>query len=186
MDLLQEAKQSNKQAFNELVSKYNHIFYKTSRIYFFTDDEVYKVLESSLSQAFKKLAEANSERDFLCLTLKILIQNCESLKRKFERNINKKINSKLLTVSINDTISSTETVVGSEEYQAYRRSSVVEEYITSIEEEYRIVALLYYYANLSTSEISKIVKLSENDIVKQIDTVRIKIYEIIKNKEVDL
>lgn len=186
MDLLQEAKHSNKQAFNELVSKYNHIFYKTSRIYFFTDDDIYKVLEKSLSQAFKKLSEVNSEKDFLCLTLKILIQNCQNLKRKFDKNINKKINSKLLTVSINDTISSVETSIGSEEYQAYRRSSVVEEYITSIEEEYRITALLYYYANLSIPEISKVIKLSENDITKQIDSVRIKIYEIIKNKEVDL
>jgi len=117
---------------------------------------------------------------------KILIKNCESLKKKFDRNINKKINSKLLTVSINETISSTETIIGSEEYQAYRRSSVVEEYITSIEEEFRPTALLYYYANLSVSEISKILKISESDIRKKIDTVRIKIYEIIKNKEVDL
>ena len=35
MDLLVEAKKSNKKAFYELVENYKHIFYKTARIFFF-------------------------------------------------------------------------------------------------------------------------------------------------------
>lgn len=186
MDLLYEAKKSNKQAFNELVEKYSHIFYKTARIYFITDKDIYTVIEPSLSEAFREIVNAKNEKDFLCLALKILLSNCESLKKQFSKDIDKKINSKQLGVNIGDKIAISETNLENEDYQAYRKVSIVEEYITSIEEEYRVIALLYYYANLSPAEISTIIKESESSIKEKLNSIRIKIYEMIKNKEVDL
>lgn len=186
MDLLQEAKKSNKQAFNELVKKYNHIFYKTARIYFISDKDIYPVIESSLSEAFREIVNARDERNFLCFALRILLSNCESLKKKYAKDINKKINSKQLAVNIGDKISISEANLENEEYQAYRKNSIVEEYITSIEEQYRVIALFYYYANLTPSEISSITKEPEIVIKEKLGPIRIKIYEMIKNKEVDL
>lgn len=186
MDLLQEAKKSNKQAFNELVQKYNHIFYKAARIYFISDKDIYPVIESSLSEAFREIVNAKDERDFLCFSLKILLSNCDALKKKFAKDINKKINSKQLAVNIGDKIAISETNLENDEYQAYRKTSVVEEYITSIEEQYRVIALLYYYANLTPAEISNITKEPESTIKEKLGPIRIKIYEMIKNKEVDL
>lgn len=186
MDLLQEAKKSNKKAFNELIEQYNHIFYKTARIFFISDDEIYKVIESSLAQAFRELINVDTEEEFLCWTLKILISKCEKLKDKNSKDINKQINSKQTSINITDKVAISQTTVGDFEYQAYRKSSVVEEYITSIEPEHRVPALLYFYANLSIQDISKILKTSEFHIQKIIDKSRTKIYEMIKNKEVDL
>lgn len=186
MDLLQEAKKSNKQAFNELVQKYNHIFYKAARIYFISDKDIYPVIESSLSEAFREIVNAKDERDFLCFSLKFLLSNCDALKKKFAKDINKKINSKQLAVNIGDKIAISETNLENDEYQAYRKTSVVEEYITSIEEQYRVIALLYYYANLTPAEISNITKEPESTIKEKLGPIRIKIYEMIKNKEVDL
>lgn len=186
MDLLQEAKKSNKQAFNKLVEKYNHIFYKTARIYFISDKDITIILESSLSEAFREIVNAKDEKEFLCLSLKTLLTNCKELKRKFSKDIDRKINSKELAVNIGDKIAISETSLENDEYQIYRKASIVEEYITSIEEGYRVIALLYYYANLSPLEISTIIKESEHSIIKKLDSIRIKIYEMIKNKEVDL
>ena len=94
--------------------------------------------------------------------------------------------SREIAISITDKIAISETTIGNEEYQSYRRNSVVEEYITSIEPEFRVPALLYFYANLSIPEIAKVLKDSEFQISRIIDKSRIKIYEMIKNKEVDL
>lgn len=186
MNLLEEAKNSNKQAYNELISKYNHIFYKTARVYFLLDKDVYTVLETSLSQAFRELINVKTEKDFLFLAEKILIKNCENLKQAYSKDIDRKINSKQLSLNIGDKITSTETIVGSEEYKTYRKSSIVEEYITSIEEDCRLIALLYYYADFSISEISVLLKIPKSTITQKVDKIRIKIYEMIKNKEVDL
>lgn len=91
MDLLLEAKKSNKEAFYKLVNKYNHIFYKTARVFFTNDDDIYAALEASLVQSFKELVNVKTEREFLCWSLKVLIYNCAKLKEKHSKDINRKL-----------------------------------------------------------------------------------------------
>ena len=186
MDLLQEAKKSNKQAYIDLVNKYNHIFYKAARIYFFSDKDVYTVLEHALSKAFREVVNFKSEKEFLCWTLRTIIVYGSELKIKYSKDVDRKIKNKEFSVNIGDKITSTESMVDNAEYQAYRRASVVEEYLTSIEEGFRPIAFLYYYADLTTEEIGKVLKISEFAVNNKLKSIRIKIYEMIKNKEVDL
>lgn len=186
MDLLVEAKKSNKKAFYELVKNYKHIFYKTARIFFTSDEDIYPVIQKTLTQGYKELVNVKTEEEFLCWNLKILIENCVKQKEKFSKDIGRTLSKREIYVSITDKISSSESTIGNAEYQTYRRHSLVEEYITSIEPAHRIPALLYFYANLSIKDISQILKESEFNISKIIDKSRIKIYEMIKNKEVDL
>ncbi len=186
MDLLVEAKKSNKKAFYELVGNYKHVFYKTARVFFTADEDIYPIIQKTLTQGYKELVNVKTEEEFLCWNLRILIENCVKQKEKFSKDFSKTLSRREIYVNITDKISSSESTIGNEEYQAYRRSSVVEEYITSIEPAHRIPALLYFYANLSIKNISQILKESEFNITKIIDKSRIKIYEMIKNKEVDL
>lgn len=186
MELLQEVKKSNKQAFIDLVEKYNHIFYKAARLYFISDKDVYAVLEHALSKAFREVVNFKTEKEFLCWTLRTIIVHGSELKQKYSKDVDRKIRNKEFSVNIGDKITSTESMVDNAEYQAYRRASVVEEYITSIEEGFRPIAFLYYYANLTTDEIGKILKMSEFAVNNKLKSIRIKIYEMIKNKEVDL
>ena len=148
---------------------------ETARIFFTDDEDIYPVLQTALTRSYRELVNVKNEQEFLCWTLKIILQDCSKLKEKYAKDINRKIGGRETAISITDKVAISESTIGNLEYQAYRRNSIVEEYITSIEPAYRIPAFLYYYANLSTQEISKI-----------IEKCRIKIYEMIKNKEVDL
>lgn len=186
MDLLLEAKKSNKKAFYELVKKYNHVFYKLARIFFTNDEDIYPVIKKSLSQTYKEIVNVKTEDEFLCWALKLLIIDCKKAKEQHSKDFDRKFGKREISINITDKVSISESTVGNMEYQAYRRTSVVEEYITSIEASHRIPALLYFYANLSIENIAKILKESEFTITKIIDKSRIKIYEMIKNKEVDL
>lgn len=186
MDLLEKAKKSDKEAFYELVNKYNHIFYKTARVFFTDDTDIYPIIESSLLQAFKDLVNVKNEKEFLCWTLRIIIFNCTRQKEKYSKDYQKRLGNREIAFSITDKVALSESAVGNFEYQEYRNSSVVEEYITSIEPSARIPSLLYFYVDLSIEEISKILKDSEKEIEEIIKKSRIKIYEMIKNKEVDL
>lgn len=186
MDLLLEAKKSNKEAFYDLVDKYNHIFYKTARIFFTNDEDIYPIIEKSLLKSYKELVNVKNEQEFLCWTLRIIILDCAKQKEKFSKDFRRKAGAREIAINITDKVAISESAVSNFEYQEYRKSSVVEEYITSIEPTARIPSLLYFYANLSIEEIAKILKDSEDEITKIIDKSRIKIYEMIKNKEVDL
>lgn len=91
MDLLLEAKKSNKEAFYDLVDKYNHIFYKTARVFFTDDEDINPVLHKSLAQAFTELSNVKTEQEFLCWTLRIIIFDCAKQKEKFSKNFKNRL-----------------------------------------------------------------------------------------------
>ena len=111
MELLQEVKKSNKQAFIDLVEKYNHIFYKAARLYFISDKDVYAVLEHALSKAFREVVNFKTEKEFLCWTLRTIIVYGSELKQKYSKDVDRKIRNKEFSVNIGDKITSTESMV---------------------------------------------------------------------------
>lgn len=162
MNLLQEAKKSNKQAYCGLLENYNHIFYKVAKLYFLTDREVYSVIKQALSESYKELANAKDEPAFLRLALKILISVCETEKKK---NPEKDVES-----SIDQRI-----------YKDYLANSSVELYLTNakIAGNYKLIAILYYYANLSYQDISKILGIPSNTISNQVGEIRTALLNVI-------
>ena len=165
MDLLQEAKKSNKQAYVTLVEKYNHIFYKLVKIYFLTDREVYAIIKKSLNTTFRELANVKTEKDFLRLSIRILISNCQVEKKK-------------------QPIAPIESAMDQRIYKDYLNNSFVAEYINSFDETQKLIAILYYYAELSEKDISKILKLSTPSIKNILNIIRAPLLETIKSKEV--
>lgn len=188
MDLLLEAKHNNKAAFNELFRKYSNIFYKTARVFFMNETDVTIVFKRTMHYTFKNLVEVKDEKEFLIWSLKNLIAFSNELVEQNKKDINKQIEEKnlKLLVSGSDGISSSFSAEYMEEYRDYRKNSIVEEYLTSIAKDLRLPAVLYFYAELSIEDISKITGLTIDNLNILIDKARIGIYEIIMNKEVDL
>ena len=129
MDLLEESKQGNKQAFVELITKYNHIFYKISKLFFTNDNDIEEILKKTFSQIFIEIINIRSEQEFLTSSIYTLILYCNE-----KENVENTKKSK---------------------------KSFVEQQLLKIIEYLRLPTLLYYYVDLSTHEISKILKLSE-------------------------
>ncbi len=188
MDLLVEAKHNNKTAFNELFDKYVNIFYKTARIFFMNESDITIVLKETMSYTFQNLIEVKDEKEYLIWSLKYLIKISNKLVEENKKDINKQIEEKnlKLLVSGSNGISSTFSAEYMEEYKNYRKTSIVEEYLTSISKELRLPSILYFYANLSIEDISKITGINTDNLSILIDKARTAIYEIIMNKEVDL
>lgn len=186
MDLLSEIKKSNKGAFNELASRHHHILYKTARIFLKDDKDINSVIKETLAISYQDIFNVKEENDFLPWLLQNLIPRAQKKAEENRKNIDKKIANSEISFNIGDKITYTSTATDTMDYEAYRRASIVEEYISSIEENLRLIAILYYYANLPSSTIAKILRVPEFTINTKIDKIRIKLYEIIKNKEVDL
>ena len=168
MDLIKEAKKSNKEAYLALVDKYNVLFYKICRIYFTLDMEIYNALEKGLSSTFHGMANVKDEKNFVCLASKELVKVCEA-------NSKKSNNNKLSA----DEVS--ETLLKNAKYRMYKSDSVVEKSLTSIDMENRLSCLLYYYANLDIKDISYITDLSKTAVQKRIDSSRDAIYDLLKD-----
>lgn len=190
MDLLKEAKHSNKMAFNKLVENYHHILYKTARVYLKREDDINKIIKETLAKAYSDIVNVKCEEDFLPWVLQILIPKAKKLseeyKEDFLKDFEKEFSKFDVSFDINDKISLSSTNRTLLEYKKYRDSSIVEEYITSIDENFRLIAILYYYADLPITTIAKILKVPEFTIHSKLEKIRVQLYEMIKTKEADL
>ena len=169
-DLLVKAKSGDKLAFEELIEPIQIKLYKTARLYFFVEEEVTDIVKKTLKIVFKEIVNAKTEKDLLILGLKFLVRSCEKTAKKRMNN------KKWLAKTRDEKYKS--------EYEAYRKESPLEEYITSLEKENRLIAILYFYDELTTKEIANILRISEKIIKKTVDDVRTKLYEMISNEGV--
>ena len=168
MELLEEARKGNKEAFEELINDLEIKLYKTARIYFTDEEDVINVLQVSLKKLFKEIVNVKKEEQLMPFALKLLIQDCEEIRLK-------KSKSKTWLAYISSDKSK-------EKYEQYRSQSLVEQYITSLKKELRLISILYFYDGLDSHQIANILKMSSKDVDKKIDVAREQLYEMISNE----
>ena len=153
---------------------------------FFHDEyNVKLVIEKTLHFLYKNLVEVKNSDNFLVWSIENLISTARTEQKKLKDSKYNIDGLKSLSsgIAIEQRVVSS---ISSQEHEEYRSQSIVEEYLTSIKEELRLPALLYYYANLKEHEIVKVTGLSAQTVENYINEARIKLFEIIENKEVDL
>lgn len=168
MDLLTEARKGNKEAFQELVEDLQIKLYKTARYYFTDEDDVIYVMQISLKRLFKEIVNVKREEQLMPLAIKFLLKNCEEVHLK-------KSKSKRWLAHISSDNSK-------EKYEKYRSMSLEEQYITSLNKEYRLISILYFYDCLDSHQIAVMLKMSSKDVDKIVNTAREQLYEMISNE----
>lgn len=97
-----------------------------------------------------------------------MINNCYEIIRK-----HKKI------VAINEKVELEEEMY----YQIYKEESSLEWVLNQIDSDLKTVTLLYYYDELTVSEIAETLNIPEGTVKSRLARARDKIYEILKKKE---
>lgn len=168
MELLLEAKKGNKEAFKELIYGLEIKLYKTARYYFISEEDVLYVVKISLKKLFQEIINVKKEEQLLPFAIKILIKYCEEthLKKSKNKKWRKYVSSKKCK----------------EEYEEYRKNSYLEQCITSLNKELRLISILYFYDGLNSHDIANILKMSSKDVDSIIDKARIRLGEIISNE----
>lgn len=188
MGAINEIKGGNKYAFNNLVENYRHIYYKIARLYLRDETVIISVIERFLHYTFQNIVEVKTERDFIIWSTKKLIEDVLIEKRKYDRDFIKREKTKSLDAGISSGSSLTLNTSSKDkdEYSLYREASLVESAITSIKEEYRLSALLYFYADFDIQMISEILNLPTSKVEDNINNSRLTLYEIVREKEADI
>lgn len=170
MELLQEAKNGNKQSYKELTAPIEIKLYKTARLYFKQEPEVLNAVKYTLKELYKEIVNVKTEEMLIVWAVKILIKYSNQKVAQFSKSRvwKKKYDNEKYQ----------------NEYQLYRRDSIVEQYITSMKPEHRLITVLYFYDEISTKNIAWILKKSNYEVIDIVDKSREELIELITNEGV--
>lgn len=162
------AKNNNKEAFSELIEEVKTKLYKTGISILKNDADTCDALQETLLSAYQNLKSLKNNEYFTTWIIRIMINKCYDIIRK-----NKRI------VSINEKIQVEEEVF----YDRYANESDLEWALSNIDEDLKLVTVLYYYDDFSVNEISDVLNIPEGTVKSRLSRAREKLYSILKEKE---
>ena len=143
--LIQKAKMKNPDAFTELIKSQMQSMYRTAKAILMNDEDVADAIQDTLLICWEKLNELKVNQYFKTWMTRILIHNCYRIIRSNRR------------ITYTDKLP---------ESMSKENPSNLEwrEALSSIDEKYRIVLILFYAEGFRTKEIAKILGLTDSTV----------------------
>lgn len=143
--LIQKAKRKNPDAFTELMKSQMQSMYRTAKAILMNDEDAADAIQETLLTCWEKLNELKADKYFKTWLTRILINNCYSIIRSNRR------------VTYTDELpdKAAEGNISNIEWQ---------EALSTIDEKYRIVLILYYSEGFHTREIAKILSIADSTV----------------------
>ena len=156
--LIQKAKMKNSDAFAELMKSQMQSMYRTAKAILMNDEDVADAIQDTLLICWEKLNELKVDRYFKTWMTKILINNCYGIIRR-----NRKIT---YTDKLPERVSE-------------ENASNIEwrEALSTIDEKYRIVLILFYSEGFLTKEIAKILGITDSAVRTRLSRGRAQLME---------
>lgn len=172
MDLVEQAKNGNEQAFSSLIEENKLKMYKVAKSILKNEDDVCDAIQNALMSAYKNISKLQNNQYFSTWIIRILINKCYDIAKD-----NQKRNNNVIDIADYNTDE------GVRSYDTYNSDSIIENVLNQIDEELKTVTVLYYYNDYSVSEISRIIDIPEGTVKSRLSRARSKIYEIVKREE---
>lgn len=143
--LIQKAKMKNSDAFTELMKSQMQSMYRTAKAILMNDEDAADAIQDTLLICWEKINQLKVDRYFKTWMTRILINNCYGIIRS-----NRQIT---YTDELPERVS--EENVSNIEWR---------EALSTIDEKYRIVLILFYSEGFRTKEISKILGITDSTV----------------------
>lgn len=166
--LVELAKTGNQEAFSKLIEEVKLKLYKTGISILKNDEDTCDAIQETLINAYKSLNTLKNNEYFSTWIMKILMNKCYDIIRK-----NKKI------IYLDEKIKIEQDMY----YEMYSQESELEVVLNKIDKDLKMVTVLYYYDDLSVSEISEVLNIPEGTVKSRLSRARSKIYAILKEEE---
>lgn len=170
IELVEKAKNGDKDAFSKLVEKVKYKLYKTGMAILRNDDDTCDAIQETLIQAYQSINTLNNNDFFTTWIIRILINKSYDIIRK---------NSKVVSIEEKE-VDNQNTY-----YEIYSEESSLEHVLNLLEKDLKLVTVLYYYDDLSVRKISELLNIPEGTVKSRLSRAREKIYTILKEKEGD-
>lgn len=174
MSIITQIKKGDQQAFAELIEQYKLPIYKTAKSILKDEDDVCDAIQDTALSIYKNIPNLKNEEYFKTWVIRITINKCYDILKKHKLNNEKMLKaqedvSELHTNFDNNVILQTD----------------LQTTLELLEEDLKIVTVLYYYNDLSISEISDILNIPKGTVKSRVFRAREKLYEILSKEEVD-
>ena len=155
-----------KKEFTELIESNKLRFYKTAKAILKNDDDVYDALQEALISMYENYGQLKKEEYFSTWATRIIINKCYDLLRKRKNNI----------VPIDEFIENNPSMGQNDKYEIDENG--IKQAMNFLNDDIKLIVVLYYYDNYSVKEISEIVNIPEGTVKSRLSTAR----KILKQK----
>jgi len=159
------AKEGDKEAFLRLIENVKLKLYKTGMAILKNDDDTCDAIQETLISAYKNFNTLNEGAYFNTWIIRILINKSYDIIRKNSKIV--KINQKLQEKA-------------EPYYEYYSNSSELENILKKLDNDLKMVVVLYYYDDLSVGSISGILNIPEGTVKSRLSRARSEIARIYK------
>lgn len=153
-ELVEKAKKNDEQAFNELILLVQKEIYLIAKAKLKNEDDMADAIQETILSCYRNLKKLRNSSFFKTWLIKILINECNKIYKK-----RKKYN-----ISYEDKEVENYLVVEDNSFDNISFDIL----IRNLKDDEQLILTLYYYANYSTKEISKILKINESTIRSKI------------------
>lgn len=174
MSIIAQIKKGDQQAFGELIEEYKLPIYKTAKAILKDEDDVCDAIQDTCLSVYRNINSVKNEKYFKTWVIRITINKCYDIISKHKLNDEKivKIQSSMLEIQSNfdsNVIAKTD----------------LERAMDLLEEDLKLVTVLYYYNDMSISDISEVINIPKGTVKSRIFRAREKLYQILNKGEVD-
>lgn len=145
-NLINQAKKQNADAFTKLMQSQMQTMYKTARAFLATDEDVADAIQDTILTCWEKLYQLQENRYFRTWMTRILVNKCQDILRQ-KKNV-------IPMETLPETPASDPEFANMEWIEA----------LNILDEDHRIVILLYYVEGFKTSEIAAILAIPESTV----------------------
>ena len=173
MSILDKVKKGDENAFAELIDKYKLPIYKTAKAILKDEDDVCDAVQDTALSIYKNIKNLKNEKYLKTWIIRITINKCYDIITKRKLNEEKISKTK---VNLNEVHSDFDKTV--------IQKTDLENALNLLEEDLKIITVLYYYDDLSVSEISDILNIPKGTVKSRVFRARERLYEILNKEEV--
>ena len=152
--------------FTKLIEENKLKFYKTAKVILKNDDDIYDALQEALISMYQNYEQLKDKKYFSTWATRIVINKCYDLLRK---NRNK-------VIPINEKVENDIKIAKSDEYEVDEYG--IQDAMKYLNEDLKLITILYYYDDYSIKEISHIINIPEGTVKSRLSKAR----EILKQK----
>lgn len=165
--LIKEAKNGNKEAFEKLILYYQQDLYKIARARLNNIEDICDAIQETILSAYKSIKKMKNPSKFKFWLIRVLINKCNDVYR---------INHKHPDISFDSLDANTLLCYSTDletniEFFNLLKNLTVEE---------RTIIILYYMDNYSSKEIAHILKLNNNTVKSKLSRIRKKLEKDLK------
>lgn len=171
MSIISKAKNGDKKAFTMLIEENKVSIYKTALAIMKNEDDACDAMQEALLSIYENLQSLKNNKHFKTWAIRIVINKCYHIINKNKLN-SEKIEKVKSEYALNDC------------YEDNTEKTEMEIALSKLDDDIRLVIVLYYYDGISTKDIAKILDIPKGTVQSRLQRGRDKLYHILETEEV--